>query len=143
MTRKRVSSHNRVRAFALNLTSLIVLAGMICLLQTGEAFAHAQLVKSRPAPRASLKEPPHEVRLCFNEQLEPAFSIATVVNNEGKSSVRKPPRSMMMIRNYWYSGYRYLHPANTKSVTRFSPSTAILSNPVFALASGSRRAALQ
>jgi methionine-rich copper-binding protein CopC len=84
MTKKRVSSHNRVRAFALNLTSLIVLAGMICLLQTGEAFAHAQLVKSRPAPRASLKEPPHEVRLWFNEQLEPAFSIATVVNNEGK-----------------------------------------------------------
>ena len=50
----------------------------------GKAFAHAQLEKSRPAPRASLKNAPQTVQLWFNEQLEPAFSIATVVDDKGK-----------------------------------------------------------
>jgi len=50
----------------------------------GEASAHAKLEKSRPAPRASLKQAPEKIQLWFNEQLEPAFSIATVVDDAGK-----------------------------------------------------------
>ena len=59
-------------------------AGALCLSISAHAFAHAQLEKSRPAPRASLKNAPQTVQLWFNEQLEPAFSIATVVDDKGK-----------------------------------------------------------
>lgn len=49
------------------------------------AWAHAKLVKSEPARRASLTRPPARVRLWFNERLEPAFSRATLAENGGKT----------------------------------------------------------
>lgn len=72
------------RRWRLLLACAVVLAGAACLSVPGKAFAHAQLEKSRPAPRASLKNAPQTVQLWFNEQLEPAFSIATVVDDKGK-----------------------------------------------------------
>jgi methionine-rich copper-binding protein CopC len=44
------------------------------------ALAHAVLVKSIPAQRATLAESPPRVELWFNERLEPAYSKASVTN---------------------------------------------------------------
>ncbi len=49
----------------------------------GAALAHAVLVKSVPAQRATLTEPPPRVELWFNERLEPAYSRASVTNEAG------------------------------------------------------------
>jgi methionine-rich copper-binding protein CopC len=46
--------------------------------------AHALLNKSEPARRAVLSKPPAQVRLWFNEQLEPAFSSLAVLDANGK-----------------------------------------------------------
>ena len=51
----------------------LVLAGLAALLlRPGAALGHAVLVKSVPAQRAALLEPPPRVELWFNERLEPA-----------------------------------------------------------------------
>jgi copper resistance protein C len=47
------------------------------------ALAHAVLVKSVPAQRAALVEPPPRIELWFNERLEPAYSKASVTNEAG------------------------------------------------------------
>jgi len=47
------------------------------------ALSHAVLVKSVPAQRAALAEPPPRVDLSFNERLEPAYSGASVVDEGG------------------------------------------------------------
>jgi len=48
------------------------------------ASAHALLKKSEPAQRAVLSKPPTQVRLWFNESLEPAFSELSVRDAGGK-----------------------------------------------------------
>ena len=64
---------------------LVVFAALAALmLEPIAAWAHAKLVKSEPAQRAVLGHPPNQLRLWFNERLEPAFSIATVVDASGK-----------------------------------------------------------
>jgi methionine-rich copper-binding protein CopC len=45
--------------------------------------AHAFLVKSSPARRATLRQPPSRVDLTFNERLEPAYSSVSVWNDRG------------------------------------------------------------
>ncbi len=49
-----------------------------------DAFAHAFLVRSSPAARATLARPPERVHLWFNERLEPAYSRASVWDTGGK-----------------------------------------------------------
>jgi len=48
------------------------------------AFAHAYLVKSVPAGRATLFSSPGKVQLWFNERLEPKYSSASVIDPDGK-----------------------------------------------------------
>jgi methionine-rich copper-binding protein CopC len=48
------------------------------------AFAHAYLVKSVPAGRATLFSSPAKIQLWFNERLEPRYSSASVFDPEGK-----------------------------------------------------------
>jgi methionine-rich copper-binding protein CopC len=61
-----------------------VLAGLAALLlPPAAALGHAVLVKSVPAQRAALVEPPPRVELWFNERLEPAYSKALVTNEAG------------------------------------------------------------
>jgi len=48
------------------------------------AFAHAHLVRATPAEGATVKSPPNEVTLKFNERLEPAFSSAVIRDSTGK-----------------------------------------------------------
>ena len=49
----------------------------------GPAGAHAFLVKSVPAARATLSRAPERVQLWFNERLEPAYSSISVENAAG------------------------------------------------------------
>jgi copper resistance protein C len=50
-----------------------------------QAFAHAKLVKSDPARRAVLKQSPAQVRLWFNETIEPSFSTLKILDASGKA----------------------------------------------------------
>jgi methionine-rich copper-binding protein CopC len=47
------------------------------------AWAHAYLVKSVPARRASLLSSPSKIQLWFNERLEPRFSKVSVIDEKG------------------------------------------------------------
>ena len=47
-------------------------------------WAHAVLVRSSPAARATLTRPPERVHLWFNERLEPAYSRASVWDAGGR-----------------------------------------------------------
>lgn len=47
------------------------------------AAAHAFLVKSSPARRATLSHPPSRVDLTFNERLEPSYSSVSVWSDKG------------------------------------------------------------
>lgn len=49
-----------------------------------DASAHAFLVRSSPAARATLSRPPERVDLWFNERLEPAYSRASVWDRSGQ-----------------------------------------------------------
>jgi copper resistance protein C len=62
---------------------LVFAAVAALLLGPAAAWAHAKLVKSEPAQRAVLNQPPSQLRLWFNERLEPAFSVATVLDASG------------------------------------------------------------
>jgi copper resistance protein C len=62
---------------------LVFAAIAVLLLDPVAAWAHAKLVKSEPAQRAVLNQPPSRLRLWFNERLEPAFSVATVLDASG------------------------------------------------------------
>lgn len=84
MTYRRVKRLEGLLYRTFTRVCIVALACTAGLLVGGEASAHAKLEKSRPAPRASLKQAPEKIQLWFNEQLEPAFSIATVVDDAGK-----------------------------------------------------------
>jgi copper resistance protein C len=67
------------RTWWLRSTLLIVL-----LLVPITSWGHAYLVKSSPARRAALSNPPTRVVLWFNERLEAQFSQLSVWNAEGQ-----------------------------------------------------------
>jgi methionine-rich copper-binding protein CopC len=54
--------------------------------------AHALLARSQPAQRATLSQPPSQVRLWFSETLEPAFCSIDVVSADGKRVSERPAR---------------------------------------------------
>jgi len=54
-------------------------------LEPVEGWAHAFLVKSDPAQRAALTQSPRQLRLWFNEALEPAFCVVTVRDASGNT----------------------------------------------------------
>jgi methionine-rich copper-binding protein CopC len=49
-----------------------------------DAFAHAQLVKTEPARRATVAEAPKQVKLWFNEEIEGAYASLAVLDAAGK-----------------------------------------------------------
>jgi methionine-rich copper-binding protein CopC len=68
----------------------LIWAGLAVLaLCPAAALAHAVLVKSVPAQRAALVEPPPRIELWFNERLEPAYSKASVTNEAGAQVDRR------------------------------------------------------
>jgi methionine-rich copper-binding protein CopC len=63
----------------------VVLAVLLTVtLAATDGWAHAVLVRSTPAARASLTRPPERVHLWFNERLEPAYSRVAVWDAQGK-----------------------------------------------------------
>jgi methionine-rich copper-binding protein CopC len=56
---------------------------VLVLVFPASGWAHAYLVKSSPARRAVLSNPPSRVVLWFNERLEAQFSQLSVWNREG------------------------------------------------------------
>jgi methionine-rich copper-binding protein CopC len=57
---------------------------LLFLLFPALASAHAYLVKSVPAGRATLFTSPGQIQLWFNERLEPRYSSASVLDPDGR-----------------------------------------------------------
>jgi methionine-rich copper-binding protein CopC len=53
--------------------------------------AHAGLISSEPGRRAVLNMPPKQIRLCFNENIEPDFSKVVLEDVAGKTLVLASP----------------------------------------------------
>jgi methionine-rich copper-binding protein CopC len=51
-----------------------------------EALAHSRLVKSEPAARAVVTAPLAEVKLWFNESIEPAFAKVWIISGDGSQT---------------------------------------------------------
>ncbi len=62
------------------LSILVLVAGL-----PSSALAHARLVKSEPARRATLEVAPSAVRLWFNEPIEPSFARLSVTDEKGRA----------------------------------------------------------
>ncbi|HEY2917426.1 MAG TPA: copper resistance protein CopC [Candidatus Binatia bacterium] len=73
----------RARLFVVTKISGIALIGLFLFAPTA-ASAHAYLVKSVPAGRATLFNSPGKIQLWFNERLEPKYSYASVHDPDGK-----------------------------------------------------------
>lgn len=75
----------------------VVVAASVATLLTGlipsTAMAHSRLKKSIPAAGATVAAGPSEVRLQFNEAVEPRFSKISVELNGGKPVASEPPTS--------------------------------------------------
>lgn len=70
------------RVGALLVTGNVVLA----VLSPLNAEAHALLVKAEPARRAILVQTPRQIKLWFNEEIEPAYTKLAVIDAAGKSA---------------------------------------------------------
>ena len=69
---------NRMKARIVKLSLLLFLSSPAL------ASAHAYLVKSVPAGRATVFSSPAKIQLWFNERLEPRYSFAAVFDPDGK-----------------------------------------------------------
>ncbi|MFZ2393971.1 copper resistance CopC family protein [Rhodoferax sp.] len=65
------------------------LVAVLALASADAALAHAALVKSEPARRATLSKSPPQLRLWFNERLEPEYAMVSVIR-EGAGPVLTP-----------------------------------------------------
>ena len=70
----------------------VLMAGLMALAFAPAALAHAALVKSEPARRAELSKAPSQVRLWFNEKIEPAYATIHVLRQDGVQVVHPPAR---------------------------------------------------
>ena len=66
-------------------TSLKLALAAMTIAASPFAFAHAQLVASSPAKGQALDAPPTEIRLTFNEHVEPRYSSIKLVSGAGKN----------------------------------------------------------
>ncbi len=62
-----------------------VIVAAMTLMHANQVLAHASLVKAEPARRAVLSTAPTQIRLWFNEEIEPAYASVSVLNAEKKS----------------------------------------------------------
>lgn len=76
----------RRRVFAQGLAAL---PAAVC---AGRAQAHAALVKSEPPRRAVLSKAPRQIRLWFNERLEPAYA-SIVIQRDGDAQPINTPKA--------------------------------------------------
>jgi copper resistance protein C len=66
-------------------------ASALWLAFTPSAFAHAQLVKTEPARRATVSEAPAQVKLWFNEEIEGSYASLKVLDAAGKPVTEAKP----------------------------------------------------
>jgi methionine-rich copper-binding protein CopC len=71
---------------------ILLLAGAACLPWAPPALAHAALVRSDPARRAVLTQPPGQVRLWFNERIERDYSTISVLDSAGRTIATGQPK---------------------------------------------------
>lgn len=62
----------------------VVLALGVTLLGAAPAWAHSKLDTSNPRDGASVATPPREVALTFNEDVQPGFTVITLIGPDGK-----------------------------------------------------------
>jgi hypothetical protein len=70
----------------------VLMAGLMALAFSPAALAHAALVKAEPARRAELSKAPSQVRLWFNEKIEPAYATIHVFQKGGVPVLHQPAR---------------------------------------------------
>ena len=70
------------RVVALVLATGVAVAAL--LLGAAPAWAHSQLDASNPADGASVATPPATVSLTFNEDVQPGFTVITLIGPDGK-----------------------------------------------------------
>ena len=63
--------------------SLALFAGLALLVPPSSVYAHANLVKSNPAPNSVLQEPPSQIVIWFTEPIEPSLSSIRVLDATG------------------------------------------------------------
>lgn len=66
----------------LALSTIVV---VMTFMHSNQVLAHASLVKAEPARRAVLSTAPTQIRLWFNEEIEPAYAALSVLNEDKKS----------------------------------------------------------
>jgi methionine-rich copper-binding protein CopC len=67
------------------LLPLLLMAAVCCasLAHSGDVSAHASMVKSDPPRRSVISTQPEELRLWFNENIEPTYVFAAVLDADG------------------------------------------------------------
>ena len=83
---------------------LVFLAALLAAVLPGGAQAHAFLDHAVPAVGATVQSPPRQVQLFFTQELEPAFSSATIVAASGQpvpagAAAIDPQNKMEMVLN--------------------------------------------
>ncbi|GAB3629285.1 copper resistance protein [Pandoraea terrae] len=79
------------------------LVSVVILLEGGAAWAHAAPVHQTPTAGAELTAPPTEIRIEFDDALEPAFSSLSVTDSAGhrvnvsKSQVSPANQKVMLL----------------------------------------------
>lgn len=64
--------------------ALSMVVTVMTLMHANQALAHAALVKAEPARRAVLSTAPAQIRLWFNEEIEPAYASLSVLDENKK-----------------------------------------------------------
>lgn len=64
--------------------TVALLAGLALLAGSAPAWAHSKLESSDPADGTSVATPPGSVSLTFNEDVQPGFSVMTIVGPDGR-----------------------------------------------------------
>jgi methionine-rich copper-binding protein CopC len=77
------------------LSALLLAAfiGLLALMLTSPAWAHAHLVKATPAAGGTVAASPTDVRLTFSEGVEPRFSGVTIAGPAGEAIATGKPGS--------------------------------------------------
>lgn len=75
---------NRSKSLCFRPLFRIAASGALAMGLSLGAQAHALLVKAEPARRAVLTKAPHQIKLWFNEQIEPAYTKLSVVDAADK-----------------------------------------------------------
>jgi methionine-rich copper-binding protein CopC len=74
-------------------TSVVILSfGLVALiLYPDTVFAHAELIKSEPANRATLSTSTEQVKLWFNEEIEVDYASLSLVDKNGNILIKGKP----------------------------------------------------